>query len=425
MERGFAEGPEFCPMSSPSQPSLNPDEVSTAIRSLYEVYPYPERPPGEAADPFLDLFRSLSSKPEPGRLSFLDAGCGTGVHAIGGAHVYPHFDVFAADMNRKALADIEDDSQSMGLTNLTTAEMDLRSLPEDFGPKRGFDIIFVIGVIHHSAEPSTILRRLAQRLAPQGILRVMVYGDLGRSDLYRFARVAKQLYCREGREWEDRLADARRLMGELHRSGQSFGVKHPPLRGPWTGAHDLDDAEFADRYLNPHDQPFSSRSLLELGSEVGLNFLRWTEPREWDLEALLPSLKRQGVLPDDPLERFAVVEELFDRPKLDALFVGPDFELKDTRISLSTYIHTNPQVFLESVSVRGRPIEQSVRLRFGPSHPVTREQGQLLSVLSNRIATLGNLLEEWSERDNGPLWLKCAQDLIDRELLFIPSAVDI
>lgn len=127
------------------------DDLTRSVRELYEAFPYPERMPEGASDPYLDLVRGFAAPAPVGRQSFLDAGCGTGVNLLGGATLYPHFDVFGCDINRVALTDLQSDIERHRLNNATVSELELSELPDDFGPADGFDVIFCTGVLHHMA----------------------------------------------------------------------------------------------------------------------------------------------------------------------------------------------------------------------------------------------------------------------------------
>lgn len=392
------------------------DEVTRRVRSLYEAYPYPERMPGGASDAYLDMLLAFTEQPPQRRCSFLDAGCGTGVNLLGAAMLYPHFDVYGCDLNRVALSAIENDLREHGLHNVELRELDLVDLPEEFGPPQGFDVIYCTGVLHHLVDPRRALRRLADRLAPQGVLRLMVYSEQGRVDLYRFARVAQRLWPEQ--KWgNDRLQLARALMAELERQPTT----PPPLRGTWSDALTAGDAEFADRYLHPHDHPYSPAALRELLESCQLRVLDWFEPRDWQLESLLPEFAASPDAPREFWERVELIDQLFERPKFDLYLVGPEFRERHAVVSEETLLSTSPQLFLEQVTVRGNPLAQAARLRLGEIEPLSRSEGRLLAALGRRFASLAELHQEWGEL-LGASALEEAEGLLRRGFLYAPHA---
>lgn len=394
--------------------------VSEKIRSLYEAYPYPPPEEGMLLDPYLDYLTSFSSQSPEGRPSFLDAGCGTGMMMLGGARLYPHFDVYACDFNPVALQRVRSEAESYGAKNLVEArEVDLLNFPEDFGPERGFDVIFLTGVIHHTPDPLGVLKSVAKRLAPNGVLRLMVYSELGRTALYRFARVAKKLFSKPGVSWEAQIEQAQLLMFELYHAGLRQGRVPPPLRGLFEGSHELSDAEFADRYLNPHDVPFTLASLKALIAESGLCFYNWFEPHNWDLASLMPTMASNGHVPEDPWEEFAIVSELFDRDQFDLYLVRPDFTPELSAVTAHSLLGTNAQVDLTDTYFRGFPFQSSAKLLFQDPVDLTIEEAKLLRSLGRDWKTLAQLLEEWGEGEVEE-WLPIVQSLVARQFLFRP-----
>lgn len=392
--------------------------VSEKIRDLYEAYPYPTRMPGGSADPFLEYILSFAESSPPATRTFLDAGCGTGLNVFGGAAIYPHFQIFGCDLNRVALEQIRLEAEHFGLRNLQVEEMDLLHLRPDFGPPRGFDVIYSTGVIHHTSDPVGVLKSLTARLAPQGILRLMVYGEKGRQDLYRFARVARSLYG--ALPWPDRVREARRLLEALeqsHRERQGYSAG--AARGPWEDALRTDDIEFADRYLNPHDQPFTVSDLKSALAESGLEFLTWFEPRDWDLDLLLPDLAQSSEAPADPWARFELIEELFDRPKLDLYLVKPGFRRRVLEVGPDTVVGLNPQCFLHCYKARGVSFHRLAQLRQGPERVLERDEGLLLESIGLRFLPVKTLIAELPQPTLDH-WLPIVSNLVQTEHLFCP-----
>lgn len=99
----------------------------------------------------------------------LEGGCGGGQHT---AFVAEHASsVTAVDLNTVDLAA----EHTRSFTNIRFVEADLATV--DLG--RTFDVVFSIGVVHHTDDPERTMANLARHVRPGGRLIVWVYSDEG------------------------------------------------------------------------------------------------------------------------------------------------------------------------------------------------------------------------------------------------------
>jgi len=99
----------------------------------------------------------------------LDAGCGGGHHL---RFVAPYAsEVVGVDLN---CADIAED-KSREFSNITTMAGDIATM--DLGRK--FDVVYCIGVLHHTESPRASFKNLARHVRPGGRLIVWVYAHEG------------------------------------------------------------------------------------------------------------------------------------------------------------------------------------------------------------------------------------------------------
>lgn len=184
----------------PSFGEIN-DPVSKAVRAQYEEHPYPRwitMPVREretlAAElvrkfPHLDGARAWA---DPARV--LVAGCGTGRHAIRVAQQYPRAAILAVDLSAAALAYGQRKASEAGITNLSFLQADVLAL-RDIGQR--FDLIEVIGVLHHLRDPLEGWGVLAGLLTDRGLMKVGLYSETGRrglrpaQDFFRSLRVPR------------------------------------------------------------------------------------------------------------------------------------------------------------------------------------------------------------------------------------------
>ncbi len=166
------------------------------VQSQYEAYPYPARNPADekkrliAGSPsnlaelnhYVFGGRRDLSKP----LNALVAGGGTGDAAILLAQQMSDFgvpgEVVHLDQSEPSQKIAQQRAQVRGLDNLRFVRGSLLDVGEIApGP---WDYIDCCGVLHHLEDPAAGLAALADVLAPDGGLGVMVYGALGRIGVY-------------------------------------------------------------------------------------------------------------------------------------------------------------------------------------------------------------------------------------------------
>ena len=119
----------------------------------------------------------------PGRAgTFLDLGCGYGVIACALAAATQGSDVWAVDVNERALGLTADNARALGLHDRVHA-----ALPDDVPPGAVFDEIWSNPPIHiGKAALHDLLERWLARLTPQGRAVLVVGKNLGADSLQRW-----------------------------------------------------------------------------------------------------------------------------------------------------------------------------------------------------------------------------------------------
>lgn len=267
------------------------------VASLYEAYPYPAH--GIVSSVMAKMARGalaeLRSRRPGGRLSGLDAGCGTGEQTLGLARAYPDLDMTGADFSEASLAFARNLAERHGLP-ARFVKADLTRPLEGLGP---FDLVVCVGTLHHLPEPAAGLGALRGVIREGGVLLGMVYGTFGKQDLFR-ARDALRLLAGEGASREERLSllsaaklavnagpvEYLRALSYRARFGPDIDVREALLRV----ARGRSAAYQADAFTHPQETSFTWAELDRELSGAGFRLTGWP---------------RRSGMPDEPGKLFS------------------------------------------------------------------------------------------------------------------------
>lgn len=289
--------------------------VSRAVEKLYDTYPFPpeplldEPPPGynwrwnwQAAYNFC-----TGQRPARDDIRILDAGCGTGVGTEYLVHLNPKAQVTGIDLSSGALSVARERCQR---SRADRVEFHHLSLYEAENLPGEFDLINCVGVLHHLPDPIRGIRSLAAKLAPGGLMHIFVYGELGRWEIKLMQEAIALLQGEQRGDYVDGVAIGRKLFATLPETNRL--VRREQER--WSMENQRDEC-FADMYVHPQEIDYNIDSLFDLIDASGLEFLGFSNPRTWSLEALI------GKSP----ELMQRVEALSDRQRYRLLeILNPD-----------------------------------------------------------------------------------------------------
>ena len=304
------------------------------VRGQYEAYPYPGRDPADEAKRLvtgspshileIDHYVFGGGRRRPGPFRALVAGGGTGDGAIMLAQQLAdaggEAEVVYLDVSTASLAIARARAQARGLGNIRFLNESLLDLPGlDLGR---FDYIDCCGVLHHLEDPAAGLATLADALADDGGMGLMLYGTLGRTGVYHMQAMLGMLA--PGGEDGERLAFARRLIDGLPET--NWFRRNPFVRDHLDGG----DAGLYDLLLHSRDRAYTVPQIAGLVASAGLEITAFIEPALYDPASHLADEELAGRASGLPwIERCALAELLAGSLKRHVFYVVGKGRAKD------------------------------------------------------------------------------------------------
>jgi SAM-dependent methyltransferase len=298
------------------------------VREQYEAYPYPPRDPREETRRLIEgspshrleidhyVFAGRRDWRQPFRALVAGGGTGDGLVMLAQqlADLGCPADIHYLDPSHASRAIAEARIRARELQNVTFHHGAIESLPR-LGLGR-FDYIDCCGVLHHLADPGRGLRILAEALAPEGGMGLMVYGELGRSGVYPMQDLLRMLG--ETDPPEKRIEMAKRLLRQLPAS--NLFARNPALNDHLRAG----DAGIHDLLLHSRDRAYRVPALMALIEGAGLAPTALIEPWRYDPASYLADQKLLGPLnPLDRWQRAAAAELLAGNLKTHIAYAVP------------------------------------------------------------------------------------------------------
>ncbi|MFM6356608.1 MAG: class I SAM-dependent methyltransferase [Planktothrix sp.] len=293
------------------------EEVSSAVKRLYDTYPFPpdplldEPPPGynwRWCWPVAYGF-CTGQKPKHLDIRILDAGCGTGSSTEYLINLNPTASVLGIDLSEGAIQTAKERCRRSGISTPGTPTPEFRRLSlYDVTQLEGqFDFINCVGVLHHLPDPIRGIQTLALKLAPGGLMHIFVYAELGRWEIQLMQKAIALLQGNKQGDYKDGVKMGRQIFEALPENNRL--VKYESQR--W-GLENQRDECFADMYVHPQEIDYNINTLFELIDASGLEFIGFSNPNYWNLERLIGNspelLERSRALSDR--EQYRLIELL-------------------------------------------------------------------------------------------------------------------
>lgn len=230
------------------------EERARGVEEFYSKSPFPGYAPGDDAAVLLDrcrrsAFLTALDAAVPADARVLDCGCGTAQIPAFLALSGPRREVIGIDGCRASLTHADGFRERVGISNLQLVRGDLFDLPV---PKGTFQFVNSRGVVHHTPDPDGAIARVAECVAPGGILLLGFYETRGRL-----------FHC------------FRRALSKV--VGKPLRSLDPILR-----MKDLDDEKkriwIEDQYLHPLEHILPLPHVLKLLKSLGFRWVRTVPP---------------------------------------------------------------------------------------------------------------------------------------------------
>ncbi len=290
----------------------DPQSISDAVAKLYDTYPFPPEPILDEPPPGYNwrwkwttaYHFCTGQKPRREDVRILDAGCGSGVGTEYLVHLNPQAQVTGIDLSAGTLAVATERCRRSGADRVQFHQLSITDVDQLPGQ---FDLINCVGVLHHMPDPIRGIQALATKLAPGGLLHIFVYAALGRWEIQLMQEAIALLQGPHRGNYTDGVKVGRQIFAALPETNRL--VKREKER--WAIENHRDEC-FADMYVHPQEIDYTIDTVFDLIDASGLNFLGFSNPRNWQLEPLLdkqPELMERAAHLSDR-QRYRLIELL-------------------------------------------------------------------------------------------------------------------
>ncbi|MCO6457237.1 MAG: methyltransferase regulatory domain-containing protein [Pirellulaceae bacterium] len=342
----------------------------------------------------------------PATARILEIGCGSGTSTIPMALSLPQAEILALDVSATQIERIERRASELGLTHLTTRQLDLCDLPADCGQ---FDYIISHGV-YSWVPPATrdrLMEICSQHLAPGGIALIS-YNTYPGWHMREPLRELLQFHTRHCEGLTDRVERSREM-------AQWIGEALPGALGAYREAFRQTEKYVLDSQRGGsfliHDllaadtQPVLFREFAEHAARFGLRYLAETDLAKMQDPAVSEDVHRRIVQwSSDAVDQQQYLDFLTNRSFRKSLLCRASAR-SDSRVTADKLTGMFLAADLRCTHPR-RPLSSSEPLEFqsfgdvkGTSaHPLTKAACLVLSERWPRPLALQELLELAAER---------------------------
>ena len=310
------------------------DEVTQQIRDMYTSYPYPKRDHTyiqnllDTTDKddkfFFSYARALElvtgNRTRHG-LRVLNAGCGTGENFIFQAIMEPEIDFLLLDVTPSSVRKVQEYIDYFELDNVRVMEGDLMELDRFLGAEYDhcFDFIISTGVLHHLPSPETGLKSLKNKLKPDGIMYLMLYGRQGRSEINLMQHLLNTLEP-DRAAFDERITIMKEVIEYLQGSNEQHRLKTSPSMVNYLATHNYKVEELVDAFLHINENAYEVKDIFEFLATADMKFISFYDEPTRAIPPGLPDKLQNRIrsLPD--LQRYMVLENLDGYKRIQSFY---------------------------------------------------------------------------------------------------------
>jgi SAM-dependent methyltransferase len=243
--------------------------VTEKSKKFYEKYQFPgNRPLDRDGIIFLRRFNKSVERfqKKKTKLYILDAGCGTGNTIISLAEYFKKIKFIGIDNSKASLLKAAKSVQNKNLTNIVLRKGNLiNPLPY----KKRFDIIYCLGVLHHTADMTLVLKNLYNSLQDDGELYLWIYAKHGR--YYHTLNVKLlNMLLQVKSDALDEVIYTKEFLTGVKNNIVLKELLGKNIDGIILSDTFLDPVWIADQFLNPNEILLDMEELLNLVKSCGL-----------------------------------------------------------------------------------------------------------------------------------------------------------
>lgn len=260
------------------------------IAEFYSQYPFPNIYFKKKSDIYETLIYKLINglvkkyfKTKKGRIKILDAGCGTGELALGFSE--EGREILAVDVNGSSIEIAKKNAARFKIKEVTFKVLDF--VKSDL-PKKYFDFIFSIGVLHHTAEPEKNFSKLVKSLKKGGYITIGIYNPYG-SLRVRIKRGILRLLA--GDNFEKKIEIYRKI---FYRRKLSV----------------MEEVAVADAFANPYRRYYSFEQLIKWFEKNNIEYLDSAPSIELSKNIKLISMVIKNIIRGENMSLMSVWQDI-------------------------------------------------------------------------------------------------------------------